>query len=55
MEEEGDYHFNAFTTHIACTDNVKAKNSYWKINNQAIYNGSVNTFKSIIVVTCIIL
>lgn len=37
-------------THCPCTDNVKAKNKYWKINNQAIYNGSVNTFKRAIIV-----
>lgn len=37
-------------THVPCTDNVKATNKYWKINNQAIYNGSVNTFKRAIIV-----
>lgn len=37
-------------THLPCTDNVKAKNKYWKINNQAIYNGSVNTFQRAIIV-----
>ena len=37
-------------THVPCTDNVKAKNKYWKINNQAIYNGSVNTFQRAIIV-----
>ena len=37
-------------THIPKTDNVRAKNKYWKINNQAIYNGSVNTFTRAIIV-----
>lgn len=37
-------------THIACTDNIRAKNKYWKINNQAIYNGAVNKFQRAIIV-----
>lgn len=37
-------------THIPCTDNKKAPNKYWKINNQAIYNGSVDKFKRAIIV-----
>lgn len=37
-------------THIPYTQNKKAKDKYWKINNQAIYNGSVNTFKRAVIV-----
>lgn len=37
-------------THCPCTDNVRAKNKYWKINGQAIYNGSVDKFKRAIIV-----
>ena len=37
-------------THIAKTNNSKTANKYWKINNQAIYNGAVNTFARAIIV-----
>lgn len=37
-------------SHIACTKNKTAKNTYWKINNQRIYDGSVNKFKRAIIV-----
>ena len=33
-----------FPTHIAKTDNKKAPNTYIKVTNQAIYNGSLNRF-----------
>lgn len=39
-----------FPTHIEKTDNKKAPNKFWKINNQSIYNGSVNTFARAIVI-----
>jgi len=37
-------------THVAYTNNKSAKNKYWKINGQAIYDGSVNKFKRAIIV-----
>jgi hypothetical protein len=37
-------------THVACTNNKTAKNKYWKINNQRIYDGSINKFKRAIIV-----
>jgi len=37
-------------THVPKTDNKKAPNKYIKINNQAIYNGALNTFARAIVV-----
>lgn len=37
-------------THIACSQNKIAKDRYWKINNQAIYNGSVDRFKRAVIV-----
>lgn len=37
-------------THIAKTNNKKAPNKYMKINNQSIYNGTLNYFSRNIVV-----
>ena len=37
-------------SHIASTNNKRAANKYWKINNQAIYNGSVDKFKRAVIV-----
>ena len=37
-------------THVAITNNKKAKNKYWKINNQALYSGSLNQFSRAIMV-----
>ena len=37
-------------THIAKTNNKKAPNKFMKINNQAIYNGTLNYFSRCIVV-----
>lgn len=39
-----------FPTHIEKTNNKIAPNKFWKVNNQSIYNGSVNTFARAIVV-----
>ena len=39
-----------FPTHVAKTNNKVAANKYWKINNQSIYNGSINTFSRAIVI-----
>lgn len=36
-------------SHIPKTDNKKAPNKFFKINNQAIYNGSLNKFARAIV------
>lgn len=41
---------NEFPTHIAKTDNKVAPNKMLKINNQAIYNGSLNRFSRNIVI-----
>lgn len=37
-------------THVSSTSNKTAKNKYWKINNQAIYNGTVNKFQRAVIV-----
>ena len=37
-------------SHIPCTNNKRAANKYWKINNQSIYNGSVDKFKRAVIV-----
>jgi len=39
-----------FLTHIPKTNNKIAANKYWKINNQSIYNGAINTFSRAIVI-----
>jgi hypothetical protein len=38
-----------FPTHVRCTDNQIKANKYWKVNGQAIYNGSVARFKRAII------
>jgi hypothetical protein len=37
-------------THVSKTDNKKTPNKYWKINNQALYSGTLNQFSRAIVV-----
>lgn len=37
-------------THVARTDNVRAPNKYWKINNQALYSSTLDKFSRAIVV-----
>lgn len=37
-------------SHIAKSQNKIAKDRYWKINNQAIYNGTINTFTRALIV-----
>jgi hypothetical protein len=37
-------------THIAKTNNQKAANKYWKINNQDLYSGKINRFSRAIIV-----
>lgn len=45
-----EFSIKPMPTHIAKTDNKKVPNKYMKINNQAIYNGTLNYFNRAIVV-----
>lgn len=44
-------HWPLFPTHVRCTDNKFKANRYWKVNGQAIYNGSVARFRRAIIMS----